>query len=944
MDWCRGEGKFPLPAYSEFMPPPWLGLKPFDGGPAPGWQNGGDGWSISEYEQIDELRPGFRVLAAHIVRELARLGRGLPTHELSHRILHRNPAWPDELRETAGRLTHERFVTITSLALSRTQDDKGRVRWTLFGASELGPAYAFWRGLARKARGKRGAAAAREFFAALLVAAYGEGEDRDPAALGFRIFEPASRGPRSRERVPPACRAWTWDGAGSLRKVRYVLTFRPFAELPKRLRAAYLAGGIHLLPFPGNLAFWGSEFYCRLAESLPLAAQIPLLQLFPQFNDPEGIRIPPMGWLDESEDRRAPAARILRSHRWQRIERDQDETKAFTADDPVTAALFSTEPRDLGLYTKPMARNCQLWTEQAAMVLDGTRAGREELARARGIVDGGGRFGYRLHYPAMRVGPMELYWHYPLIAWPKRGAPDEAAVFAAGPQGVICAYDAAAPRLEHRLELWPELEDDSQRRASAELFEHQRSPRRKHDAWNTRCVLHFADATSLAPLPRSLARDCIHARKESTLEDWLSLLPGKALDAPRAEALVRHLRSRIAATADEDLGEALTLDATAARPFETAYWRAIASLAHGVFSTKSNADVVQDAATRKALRRSTRDLDRLADYLIERHRGSIARSKLGRRAWAGEQRFRWRTDFDFPWMGGWMRNQTGELHERNVFVRIPGRDPSQAVILADHYDTAFMEDVYGREPDGGPRVAARGADDNHSATALLLLAAPILLGLSRAGKLARDVWLVHLTGEEFPADCMGARALCQALVERSLRVAGASGKEHDLSGVEVAGVYVADMIAHNHDRDRYVFQIAPGETRRCAWLATQAQAATELWNRLASERNRRAPRRSAAPYAREEDPKRVPAVAKHARLDAEIRCEWDPRSSLFNTDGQIFSDAGVPVVLFMENYDIRRRGYHDSLDTLANVDLDYGAALAAVIIETVARAAAAPCF
>jgi hypothetical protein len=63
------------------------------------------------------------------------------------------------------------------------------------------------------------------------------------------------------------------------------------------------------------------------------------------------------------------------------------------------------------------------------------------------------------------------------------------------------------------------------------------------------------------------------------------------------------------------------------------------------------------------------------------------------------------------------------------------------------------------------------------------------------------------------------------------------------------------------------------------------------------------------------------------------------RSSLFNTDGQIFSDVGIPVVLFMENYDINRAGYHDTLDTMANIDLDYGAAVAAIAIESVARAA-----
>ena len=53
----------------------------------------------------------------------------------------------------------------------------------------------------------------------------------------------------------------------------------------------------------------------------------------------------------------------------------------------------------------------------------------------------------------------------------------------------------------------------------------------------------------------------------------------------------------------------------------------------------------------------------------------------------------------------------------------------------------------------------------------------------------------------------------------------------------------------------------------------------------------------------------------------------------------VIDGLGIPVVLFMENYDINRCGYHDTHDTMANIDLDYGAALAAITIETVARAA-----
>ena len=83
----------------------------------------------------------------------------------------------------------------------------------------------------------------------------------------------------------------------------------------------------------------------------------------------------------------------------------------------------------------------------------------------------------------------------------------------------------------------------------------------------------------------------------------------------------------------------------------------------------------------------------------------------------------------------------------------------------------------------------------------------------------------------------------------------------------------------------------------------------------------------------------MPAKALHLKVDAEVRTWEDQRSSLYNTDGMIFSDTGIPVILFMENYDISRRGYHDTHDTMENIDLDYGAAVSAIAIETIARLA-----
>ena len=101
----------------------------------------------------------------------------------------------------------------------------------------------------------------------------------------------------------------------------------------------------------------------------------------------------------------------------------------------------------------------------------------------------------------------------------------------------------------------------------------------------------------------------------------------------------------------------------------------------------------------------------------------------------------------------------------------------------------------------------------------------------------------------------------------------------------------------------------------------------------------RAARRGKTRSQRSFDPAKIPDVAPHLYLYDEVRPSYDPRSTLYNTDGQIFSDAGVPVVLFMENYDINRVGYHDTHDTMANIDLDYGAAVSAIAVEAVARAA-----
>src|SRR5512142_2312980 len=104
-----------------------------------------------------------------------------------------------------------------------------------------------------------------------------------------------------------------------------------------------------------------------------------------------------------------------------------------------------------------------------------------------------------------------------------------------------------------------------------------------------------------------------------------------------------------------------------------------------------------------------------------------------------------------------------------------------------------MEDIYEKERGGsGARLSANGADDNYSATSTILQAAPVFLRLAKEQKLERDIWLLHLTGEEFPSDCLGARNFCQLLVEKRVQLRTGEKLVTDLSETQITGVFIMD--------------------------------------------------------------------------------------------------------------------------------------------------------
>ena len=946
----RGEGRYPIPAYSEFMPPPRVGWKAYgDGTPDPFLFDRADpfGWHITEFEEELEMRSGLVQVARQVLGKLGRLLDGKSDTGLPRLHPTENPYWPPELA-AEPKLPQERCPTLLPLALSRTQDDKGRVHWTLFGNSEQGPGRAFWMSFFSAPGVERPADEGIQFFARLLESVYGEKVASGTDGLhrvGFRILtDDEPEFPWWEEPLPQWAEPFHLADRGPVGDVRYLLTFRPFGRLPSEVRKAYLGGHLCLLPFPGSLAFWGVPGFRKLQTDLSLAIQVPLLMATARHRAVDGFRVPQSGFLHEPTPAKPHAGvdshlvknTFRRMHRWDKVLRDEDELGLIGKEQKLVHVLFSTLPEDIDLYDKPMARNIQLWTEDYDLLLDGPTASPDQLRSAMRTVQAGGLFGYRFRWPAMRVGKHEVYWHRPLVAY--RDANAEVQVLPDSPLGYLTAYDCDKPRPEKAVELWPRFRHRPLADAALRLYQTGNGRVTLPVIRGVQQLLDAVRHNEDKPLPPSLAGALLVRKPGETLDGLLDGCPDESVSARMRELIGPEFpplpRRRGGAVPDS-----LTYRRSATRAFEVAYWKAIAGLAEGTFLNKNNADCVRDDNTQRVLTYYGRQLETVGDYLLTYYERKIAAARMTGKALAGEIPFQWRTDFNFSWMGGWLKNQESSA-ERDIVVVIPGKDRTRAVIMGDHYDTAYMHDRFYKELGGcGARVSACGADDNHSATAAMMLAAPIFLDLSKKGQLGCDVWLVHLTGEEFPADCLGARALTQRLVEGTLELHLPGGKTRDLSGVRIKGLYVSDMIAHNNDHARDIFQISPGTGRRSFWLAEQAHVANEIWNESVPVWNKRPDRADQPRGRRSPHGAAIPEVAPFPTLNGQVRLPADPKSTVFNTDAQVFSDAGVPCVLFMENYDINRVGYHDTHDTMALIDLDYGAAVCAITIESVARAA-----
>ncbi|HNK43373.1 MAG TPA: M28 family peptidase [Pseudomonadota bacterium] len=265
------------------------------------------------------------------------------------------------------------------------------------------------------------------------------------------------------------------------------------------------------------------------------------------------------------------------------------------------------------------------------------------------------------------------------------------------------------------------------------------------------------------------------------------------------------------------------------------------------------------------------DLEHMVDYLEQRY------ARLGIQT--ERQRFLFRN-----------------IAQSNLIAKLPGipradGKPLPKVILADHIDSAVEEDTFEKT---GQRVTTPGADDNVTATAVLLRAAVALRTLPRNA----DVWLVHLTGEEFPSDDLGAWRFAEKLLA---------------DRVEVRALLISDFIGWHPAGDRS-FQINATSHPLSAQHAALALDAS-------------------------------------AKLAPSLRSHYVPRhtvrSAVYQTDVQVFEFLGFPGLLFNEHIDYRRADQqsphnHQSSDTVENLDIPFAAEIAKVMIETVARLANLP--
>ena len=193
----------------------------------------------------------------------------------------------------------------------------------------------------------------------------------------------------------------------SPRGVTYLLTFRPYAELPAGANCKYLAGDLRCCRFreacssgaSRRIAAWASicGWLSRFRSCICMNAGSGTASFGAAIGLVPGVR----ARRSRNLARGGPLRETDLTHRHARVHRYDDYLVA-AKEHRIVHVLFSSRPDDIDLYYKPMARNTQLWTHDFQPLLDGPAADGDTIRRAAKIVQR--RRPVRLSLPVSRHG------------------------------------------------------------------------------------------------------------------------------------------------------------------------------------------------------------------------------------------------------------------------------------------------------------------------------------------------------------------------------------------------------------------------------------------------------------------------------------------------------------------------------------------------------------
>ena len=123
---------------------------------------------------------------------------------------------------------------------------------------------------------------------------------------------------------------------------------------------------------------------------------------------------------------------------------------------------------------------------------------------------GGGTFGYRFLYPAMRVGPARSLLAAAAGRLAFAGWRSTEHLLPDAPLGYLTAYRADRPRPERPIELWPRLLQRGPHEAAVEVFDHEHDQHYRRTSINVRKLLDaWQHARRTARWPKSFARQLL---------------------------------------------------------------------------------------------------------------------------------------------------------------------------------------------------------------------------------------------------------------------------------------------------------------------------------------------------------------------------------------------------------------------------------------------------